>query len=107
MIEVLNVQAVNKGMVLAKCDVHIIPWKMTLREIIIFQKGAQRWITMPSKQYTNDEGQIKYTELVVFDNETIRNKFRSQITNAIDKFLDQNPNLEPEDVIKESDDLPF
>ena len=107
MIEILNVQPIDKGMVLAKCDVHIIPWKMTLKEIMIFQKGAQRWITLPSKQFTNEEGQVKYSELVVFDNEAIKNRFRNQIMDAIDKYLEANPDMKQEDVIKQSDDLPF
>jgi|SRR5215510_8142355 len=107
MIEVQNIQAVNKGSLLAKCDVHIVPWHMTLCDIKIFEKGTNRWIGMPSKEYTNDLGETKYKELVLFDSEGVKNRFRSQIMGAIDKYLEGNPDMKPEDVIKEDDELPF
>ena len=40
MIEVQNINAVNKGSLLATCDVHIVPWKLTFHEVKIFEKGA-------------------------------------------------------------------
>ena len=107
MIEVQNINPVNKGSLLATCDVHIMPWKLTLHDVKIFEKGANRWITMPAKDYTNDMGEKKYTELVTFDNEAVKNRFRGQIMGAIDKFLAQNPDMTPEDVIKLDDGLPF
>lgn len=107
MIEILNINAINKGNLLASCDVHIVPWKLTLHEVKIFEKGANRWITMPSKQFTNDQGEIKYTELISFDGEAVKNRFRSQIMGAVDQFLALNPDMKPEDVIKETDEAPF
>lgn len=107
MIEVQNINPVQKGSLLATCDVHIKPWKLTLNEVKIFEKGANRWLGMPSKEYTNDQGEKKYTELVTFDSDSIKNRFRSQIMEAVDKFLSTNPDLTPEDVIKEDSALPF
>lgn len=107
MIEVINIQPVNKGSMLAKCDVHIIPWKLTLHEIKIFEKGQNRWIGMPAREHTNDAGEKKYIELISFDNEGVKNRFRTQIMNAIDKYLAENPEMKPEPVIKEEDFLPF
>ena len=92
---------------LATCDVHIIPWKITLQEIKIFEKGANRWIGLPSREFVSDAGEKKYVELITFDSEGIKNRFRSQIMGAIDKFLDSNPGMKPEDAIKDSDELPF
>ena len=107
MIEVENINAVNKGSLLAICDVHIIPWKMRLHEVKVFQKGANRWIGMPAKEYTNDMGEKKYTDLITFDNEAVKNRFRNQIMGAIDKYLVSNPDMKPEDVVKEGDEMPF
>ncbi len=107
MLEVQNINAVNKGTLLATCDVHIIPWKMTLHEIKIFEKGTNRWVGMPSKEFTNDQGEKKYTELLTFDSDAVKNRFRAQIMGAIDKYLAQNPEMKPEDVVKEDDELPF
>ncbi len=107
MIEVQNINAVNKGSLLATCDVHIGPWKLTLHEVKIFEKGANRWISMPAKEFTNELGEKKYVELITFDNESVKNRFRNQIMASIDKFLAINPDMKPEDVIKDSEELPF
>ena len=107
MLEVLNINAVQKGSLLATCDVHIIPWKMSLHEIKIFEKGANRWIGLPAKEFTGDAGEKKYTDLITFDNDSVKNRFRNQIMGAIDKYLAINPDMNPEDAIKEDDTLPF
>ncbi len=107
MLEIQNINAINKGTLLATCDVHIIPWKITLHDIKVFEKGSNRWISMPSKEFTNDLGEKKYTEQISFDNEGIKNRFRNQIMGAIDKYLAENPDMKPEDVINEDDDMPF
>lgn len=107
MIEVQNINAINKGSLLAICDVHIKPWKLTLHEVKVFEKGANRWIGMPAKEFVNDLGEKKYTDLVTFDNESVKTRFRSQIMGAIDKFLEGNPDMKPEDVIKDTTEIPF
>jgi hypothetical protein len=107
MIEVQNINAVNKNSLLATCDVHIIPWKLTLTEVKIFEKGANRWISMPSREYTNDLGEKKYIELITFDNDGVKTRFRNQVMGAVDKFLSNNPDMKPEDVVNESDAFPF
>ena len=107
MLEIQNIVAVGKGSLLAICDVHIIPWKLTLHEVKIFEKGTNRWLGMPSKEFINEHGEKKYTELVTFDNDGVKNRFRSQIMGAIDKFLTENPDMKPEEVIKADDEIPF
>jgi hypothetical protein len=108
MIEVKNIFPIRKGALLASCDVHILPWKLTLHEVKIFEKGANRWIGLPSRESHNDgEGAKKYIELISFDSEAVKNAFRNQIMGAIDKFLADNPNMELEDVVKMDDGLPF
>lgn len=107
MIEVENINPVNKGSLLATCDVHIIPWKLRLHEVKIFEKGASRWIGMPAREYINNENEKKYVELITFDGDAVKNKFRSQIMGAVDKFLQGNPEMKTADVIKETDEIPF
>lgn len=107
MLEILNINPINKGSLLASCDVHIVPWKMTLHDIKIFEKGVNRWITLPCKEYVNEANEKKYIELVSFDSEAQKTRFRAQIMGAVDKFLAANPEMTPEDVIKETDEVPF
>ncbi len=106
MLEIKNINPINKGSLLATCDVHIKPWRLTLIDVKIFQKGANRWITLPSREFTNEAGEKKYQEMIHFDNDGIKTRFRDQIMHAIDAFMVSNPDLKPEDVIKE-EELPF
>lgn len=107
MIEVQNINAVQKGSLLAICDIHIKPWHLTLHEVKVFEKGSNRWIGMPSKEFVNELGEKRYTDLVTFDNDGVKTRFRTQIMGAIDAFLESNPDMKPEEVIKEDEDLPF
>lgn len=106
MIEVRDINPINKGSLLATCTVHIEPWKLSLHEVKIFQKGNNRWIGMPAREKPGDLGEKTWVELITFDNEAVKNRFRSQIMGAIDMFLAKNPDLKPEDVIK-AEELPF
>jgi len=106
MIEVSNINPVNKNSLLATCSVYIKPWHIFLHEVTIFQKGANRWVGMPSRQFESG-GEKKYVELITFDSDAVKKRFRDQIMVAVDKFLDANPDCTPEDVIKEDQDFPF
>ncbi len=107
MIEVSNINAVNKGSLLATCDVYIQPWDMELNEIKVFEKGANRWLGLPSREFTNNMGEKKFIELVNFRKEATKNRFRAQIMGAIDRYLAENPDMKPEDVIKDDEEIPF
>jgi hypothetical protein len=80
---------------------------LTFVDVKIFMKGSNRWITMPSKEFTNELGEKKYIEMMRWDSEAIKNRFRTQIMEAIDAFLLENPDMKPEDVIKPDEELPF
>ncbi len=107
MIEVTNVVPVNKGSLLCTCDVYIQPWDLELCEVKVFEKGANRWLSMPSREYTNPEGVKKYVELINFRKEATKKRFRDQIMSVIDKYLLDNPDLKVEDLIKPDSELPF
>lgn len=106
MIEVSNINPVMKNSLLATCTVYIKPWHIFLHEVAIFEKGANRWISMPSRQYEKD-GEKKYIELITFDSDGVKKRFRDQIMVAVDKFLHENPDCKPEDVIKDEIEFPF
>ena len=106
MIEVQNINPVNKGSLLATCDVRIAPWKMTLRDVKIFEKGANRWIKLPCREVINAMQEKNYIEMVVFDTDAIKSRFTSQVSAAIDEYLTANPSMTPENVIKD-EEIPF
>jgi hypothetical protein len=80
---------------------------MTLHEVKIFEKGTNRWIGMPAKEFVSENGEKRYTELVTFDSDSVKIRFRAQVMDAIDKILDANPDMKPENLIKANAEMPF
>lgn len=105
-IKISNIEKIEKNSLLASCDVHIVPWKMTLHNVTIFEKGQQRWLGMPSRKWEKD-GEEKYQELISWTDEGVKKRFRSQIMKAVDAYLAENPSLEPEPAIQENEEIPF
>ena len=105
-IEISNINPVMKNNLLATCTVYIKPWKIFLHEVTIFEKGQNRRVGMPSRQYEQN-GERKYAELITFDSDAVKKRFRDQICSAVDKYLESNPDCTPEDVIKENENFPF
>jgi len=105
-IEIQNIEPVYKGALVAKCDVYIKPWHLILKEVKIFEKGTQRFVGLPARKFDSDEGE-KWVELVQFDSDSVKKRFTAQIRKAVDEYLAKNPNMEPEPVVSESEDLPF
>jgi hypothetical protein len=107
MIEIQNVQEVKKGSLLATCDVYIRPWHLFMHEVKIFQKGNNRWLGLPAREVSNEVGEKKYVELITFDSDAVKTRFRNQIMKHIEDHLEKNPDLTPQDLIKEFDEVPF
>lgn len=106
-IEIENVDPINKNNLLCTCSVRIVPWKMTLHEVMIFQKGEQRWLGMPSRRWDAPGGEVKYTAHVTFDDDATLKRFRAQVMEAVDAYLAANPDMKPVPVVLEDDELPF
>lgn len=106
-IQISNVQAVQKNSLFATCDVYIRPLDLELCRVCIFQKGANRWLGMPSAKWEGKDGETKFEELVKFRSDATKKRFRDQVMQAIDKYLMQNPNLDPEPFVDEMSALPF
>lgn len=107
MIEVQNIEKIGKGSLMAKCEVYIKPWDLILKEVKIFQKGTSRWVSMPSRDYIDNEGNTKYMELIDFGSPSTRQRFKDQVEKAIKDYLKENPNMEAPPVVKESEEFPF
>jgi len=106
MIEISNVNPINKGDVLASVSVHIRPWKLKIHEVVVFQKGQNRWVSLPSRKY-EVHGETKYAKQMEFDDSSAEKRFRDQIMEAVDQYMEANNGLNAENVIKEDEPFPF
>jgi len=53
---------------IARFDVYVPDWGMTIRDCVLFGKNNNQWVSLPSKPYQAD-GQTKYFEMVTLDKE--------------------------------------
>lgn len=106
-IQISNMTSVQKNSLFATCDVYIKPLDLELCRVCIFQKGSNRWIGMPSAKWEGKDGEMRYEELVKFRSDGTKKRFRDQVMAAIDAYLAQNPNLDPEPFVTPHDGLPF
>lgn len=106
MIEITSVNPINKGDILASVSVYIKPWKMKIHEIMVFQKGVNRWVSLPSRKYEAN-GETKYIKQLEFDDAGIEKRFRDQILAAVDAYVMRTGDLVPENVVKEDEPFPF
>ena|ERR1700739_598457 len=106
MLEIKNFKNVNKNTLIAVFDVHIKPWNLTFNEVKLFEKGTSKWLGMPCKEYTNDKGEKRYQELISFDNENVKKRFRDQVVEAVNKFMEINP-TGSEPFVNASQEMPF
>jgi len=102
MIEVISVNPINKGDMLASVSVAIKPWKLKIHEITVMQKGVNRWVNLPQRKYEAN-GETKYAKQLEFDDAGVEKRFRDQIMAAVDEYIMRNGDLVPEDVVKEEE----
>jgi len=74
-----------------------------IRDICVHEKGGERWLGMPSKQYTDKDGTEKWAPIVKFPDKTIWSRFQAATLKALDAHLKASP---PADY-SGSADLPF
>ncbi len=106
MIQVSNVRPINKGDLLATCSVHIVPWKLKINKVAVFQRGVNRWVAMPRDKYESN-GETKYDDIMEWDDDSTKRRFRDQVTASIDEYIKKNGDMVAEDVVKQEDQFPF
>lgn len=106
LIEILNVEPVQKNNILARFDVYVKPWDFEILGMSYCEKGEQRWVMNPSRAYEKD-GETKYQEMGRFRDPKRNRRFLDQVKAAFRKYLEGNPNMEPEPAVTEDEEIPF
>jgi|SRR5688572_17749329 len=100
-IECLKFQSVSKGLLVGFADFYIPKTGLEIFGCQLFQKDGKRWINMPSREYTNDQGEKKYAPYIRYREATHKEMFNKLAIEAIDKKcaeLNAVPNPTQEDV---------
>ncbi len=81
--KIIDFRSVRKGSLVGFCAVEM-PSGMIIRDVGIFEKDGSTWASPPSRQFTANDGKVRYQPIVEFTTKEIRDKW----TNAVrDAFL--------------------
>jgi DNA-binding cell septation regulator SpoVG len=87
MIEVIRYKPVNKGALQAMIEIKVEKWGgFIIRDIAYFEKGSERWVSMPSKSYEKD-GQKKYFPYMAFNDQKMDQAFKNKVVEAIQIYV--------------------
>lgn len=85
-IHCLTRRMVNKGSLVAFCDLKITAWNLVLKDCKWFKKGPAEWVGLPSSSYTNRDGKMIYKDLVEFDDKHAAERFQAAALAAVHDF---------------------
>jgi hypothetical protein len=84
-IECLKFQSVNKGSFLGYADFYIPKTGLEIFSCQVFQKDGKRWVNMPSREYTNEQGEKKFSSYLRYRDPAHRDMFNELALKAIEK----------------------
>jgi len=65
-----------------------LPSGLVIQNCTLHEKEGARWIGLPSRQYTKDDGSKSYTPLVEFATREARQRFQAAALEAVDRFME-------------------
>lgn len=64
-----------------------LPSGLVIHNCTYHEKADARWIGLPARQYSKDDGTTSYTPLIEFNTKDIRQRFQAAALRAVDAFL--------------------
>ena len=104
MIECMKYKQVNKGSLLGYADLYAPKMGLEIFGCSLHQKDGKRWVNLPSREYTDDQGQKKYAPILKFPNKFHMDEFTRQAKEAIEKKCGEQAGM-PIDLFEQ--DPPF
>ena len=103
-IECIKYVSVNKGSLLGYADFYVQKTGLEIIGCQLHQKEGRRWINMPSKEYTNDQGEKKYAPCVRYRERAHMDAFSELCKKAIEKKCAENNQSQQ---THQEEELPF
>ena len=105
-IECMRFQSVNKGSLLGYADFYIPKTGQEIYGCQLHQKDGRRWINLPSKEYTNDQGERKFSPCVRYRERSHMDAFSEACKKAIEKKCAEQAHISSK-YPQEEEELPF
>lgn len=101
MLEIFNVSPKDQGDMIATCSIHLKPFCQKIHNVLVFQQGQKRWVSLPREKFITRDGETKYKDNIEWDSGEVANRFRDQVLRALDEYTEKHGGLVAEDVVRE------
>ena len=64
-----------------------LPSGMVIHNLTLHEKGDARWVGLPAREWTDNQGEKQYAKLIEFTTRAIADRFRDEILLALDRYL--------------------
>jgi hypothetical protein len=82
-----NPKRLNKNSLVGSFDLQM-PSGLIVRGAMLFEKNGKRWVSFPSKEWTDRTGVKKYFPLLEFASREIADKFQSAVLPVAEQAFD-------------------
>ena len=85
MIKCIKFKPLSRGMLVGFADFEVPKWGIELQGCGVFKKGPAYWVMLPSREWKNDEGEVQYSPIMKFKEETHQKAFRVLLKEAYER----------------------
>ena len=88
----LKFTPVNKGCLIGYADVLLEKSDLVLeiRGCMLMQKDGRKWLSLPSKEFTNENNEKKYFSIIKFQDREVDKSFQEAAIAEIEKWQQSN-----------------
>jgi len=86
-IQVTGFREFKKNTLLGFATLRMTNIGLEIRDCTIHEKDGKKWVGLPSRQYTDQEGETKYSYIVHFYSDDVWKKFQSAALAALEPHL--------------------
>ena len=86
-IEIIKIKHTPRGTFLAYVDIYVPKMGIEIYGCSLFEKDGVKSLALPSKEYTNAEGQKKFANVVRFREKAHMDAFNGAVLKAIEEKL--------------------
>jgi hypothetical protein len=65
-----------------------LPSGMILHGLMLHEHDESRWIGLPAREWTNNQGVKQYARIIEFSSRTVADRFKNSMLEALDGFLE-------------------
>lgn len=110
MIECIRFKSYQKGHLQGFADLYIPKWGVEICGCSMYMKDGNRWLNLPSNEYTNNEGEKKFAPFLRFKEKKHWELFMKEAKKAVDEWCAANAQKEEQpfdDSAAPDEELPF